>query len=77
MVFSLLFTPIGRYISYAVIILIVLMGIYEKIRVDAIAEVEAAATADALRRTQNAIRSGDAVDVSPDGLLKSDGYRRD
>ena len=76
MVFSLLFTPIGRYISYAVIILIVLMGIYEKIRVDAIAEVEAAATADALRRTQNAIRSGDAVDVSPDGLLKSDGHRR-
>lgn len=74
--FSLLFTPIGRYISYAVIILIVLMGIYEKIRVDAIAEVEAAATADALRRTQNAIRSGDAVDVSPDGLLKSDGHRR-
>ena len=76
MVFSLLFTPIGRYISYAVIILIVLMGIYEKIRVDAIAEVEAAATADALRRTQDAIRSGDAVDVSPDGLLKSDGHRR-
>ena len=48
-----------------------------KLRQDAIAKVEAAATADALRRTQNAINSGDSVDVSPDGLLKSDGHRRD
>jgi hypothetical protein len=76
-VFSLLFTPIGRYISYAIIILVVLMGIYEKIRIDAVAEIEAAAMADALRRTQDAIHASDSVDVSPDGLLKSDGYRRE
>jgi high-affinity K+ transport system ATPase subunit B len=76
-VFSLLFTPIGRYAIIAVIVVLTLSGVYFKIRADAIAEVEAMAVADALRRTQDAIRAGDAVDVSPDGLLKSDGHRRD
>ena len=77
MVFSLLFTPMGRYLGIAVAIVITLGGVYFKIRSDAIAEVEAAATADVLRRTQNAVRAGDAVDVTPDGLLKSDGHKRD
>lgn len=75
--FSLLFTPIGRYLAAAVLIVVTLGGVYFKIRADAIAEVEAAATADVLRRTQNAVRAGDAIDTSPDGLLKSDGHRRD
>ena len=75
--FSLLFTPMGRYLVIAVIAAIFLSGVYFKIRSDAIAEIEAAATADALRRTQNAISAGDSVDVTPDGLLKSDGHRRD
>mgnify|MGYP006268417255 CR=1 FL=1 len=75
--FSLLFTPLGRYLTIAVAAVIVLSGVYFKIRADAIAEVEAQATADALRRTQDAIRNGDAVDTSPDGVLKSDGHRRD
>jgi high-affinity K+ transport system ATPase subunit B len=76
MVFSLLFTPVGRYLVMAAAVVVVLGGIYFKIRADAIAEVEAAATADVLRRTQNAVTAGDAVDVTPDGLLKSDGHRR-
>jgi len=76
-VFSLLFTPIGRYLAIAAIVALALSGVYMKIRSDAIAEVEAAATADALRRTQDAIRAGDAIDVSPYGLLKSDGHKRD
>ena len=75
--FSLLFTPVGRYLAMAAAVVVVLGGIYFKIRADAIAEVEAAATADVLRRTQNAVTAGDAVDVTPDGLLKSDGHRRD
>ena len=74
--FSLLFTPVGRYLAMAAAVVVVLGGIYFKIRADAIAEVEAAATADVLRRTQNAVTAGDAVDVTPDGLLKSDGHRR-
>jgi high-affinity K+ transport system ATPase subunit B len=48
-----------------------------KIRADAIAEIEAKATADVLRRTQDAVRAGDAVDTSPDRLLQSDGHKRD
>ena len=76
-VFSLLFTPVGRYLAMAVIAVVVLSGVYFKIRSDAIAEIEAKATADALRRVENAVRAGDAVDVTPDGLLKSDGHKRD
>ena len=75
--FSLLFTPFGRYIGMAVAIVITLSAVYFKIRADAIAEVEAAATKDTLRRVENAVRAGDAVDVTPDGLLKSDGHKRD
>jgi len=76
-VFSLLFSPIGRYVAIGALVLMALGGIYAKIRADAVAEIEAAATADAIRRMGDAIRSGDAVDVSPDGLLKSDGHKRD
>jgi hypothetical protein len=67
----------GRYIILGVSIVMIALGIYGKIRADAIAQVQAQATSDALRRTQDAIRAGDAVDTSPGGLLKSDGHRRD
>lgn len=53
------------------------VGAYVKIRSDAVAEVEAKATADALGRVQDAVRAGDAIDVSSGGLLKDDGHRRD
>ena len=75
--FSLLFTPLGRYLAIAFAAVVILSGVYFKIRSDAIAEVEAKATADILRRTENAINAGDAVDVTPNGLLKSDGHKRD
>ena len=74
--FSLLFTPVGRYLAMAVAVVVVLGGVYFKIRADAIAEIEAKATADALKRVEHAITAGDAVDVTPDGLLKSDQYKR-
>jgi high-affinity K+ transport system ATPase subunit B len=76
-VFSLLFSPLGKYVAILMLVIGLTSCVYFKIRADAIAEVEAQATADALRRTQDAIRAGDAADVSPDGLLKSDGHRRD
>ena len=77
MVFSFFFTPIGRYaILIMVGISLCLYGIH-RIKEQAMAEIEAQATADALRRTQDAVRAGDAVDVTPDGLLKSDGHKRD
>ena len=75
--FSLLFTPLGRYLVMAFAAIVVLSGVYFKIRSDAIAEIEAKATADALKRVEHAITAGDAADVSPDGLFKSDGHKRD
>lgn len=74
---ALLFSPIGRYVAIAVVVFIAASGIYYKIRADAIAEIEAAAQADALRRTKNAVNAGDAVDTSPDKLRQSDGNARD
>lgn len=70
-------TPIGKYALILMLAIGLTSSVIYKIRADSIAKIEAQATADALRRTQNAINSGDAVDVSPDGLLKSDGHRRD
>lgn len=75
--FSLLLTPVGRYVVFALAAVVLVFSTYMKIRSDAVAGVEAAATADALRRTENAITAGDAVDTSPGGLLKSDGHKRD
>lgn len=75
--FSLLFTPLGRYAIIGGLVIMTAFSVYMKIRSDAVAEIEAKATSDALRRTQDAIRAGDAVDTSPGGLLKSDGHRRD
>ena len=75
--FSLLFTPLGRYAAIGVIILMTLTGVYYKIRRDAAAEIEAAATADVLRRTRNAVGASDAVNTSPDRVRDADQHRRD
>ena len=74
---GLLFTPLGRYLMIGGLIIVALGGVYVKIRADAIAELEAAATADALKRVQNAISAGDNAVISPDRLLENDGHRRD
>ena len=74
---AFLLTPIGRYIAAGAVIIAVLFGVYLKIKSDAVAEMEAAAKADILRRTQNAVRAGDSVDNSDSGLLKPDRNRRD
>ena len=73
----LLFSPLGRYILIGGAVLMLLGGVYLKIRADAVAEIQAAAQADALRRVQNAITSGDNAVVSPDRLFESDGHKRD
>jgi len=76
-VFSLLLTPFGRAAAVVVVLTLAFGGLYVKIRSDAIAEVQAKATADALGRVQDAVRAGDSVDTSSSGLLKNDGHRRD
>ena len=72
-----LFTPIGRYVAIIAITVMVLGGIYYKIRADAVAEMEAAAQADVLRRTQNAIHAGDSVADDPAKLRERDKHQRD
>ena len=72
-----LLTPIGRYVAIAAIIVVVLGGIYYKIRADAVAEIQAAAQADVLRRTQNAIHAGDSVADDPTKLRERDKHQRD
>ena len=74
---SLLFSPLGKYAAILMLVIGLTSCIIYKIRADAIAEIEAKATADVLRRTQDAVRAGDAVDTSPDRLLQSDGHKRD
>ena len=74
--FSLFFTPIGRYAIIAMLVLGLTGCVYFKIRADAVAEVEAAAVADALRRTQNAINAGSSVDVRPERLRDDDPNER-
>jgi hypothetical protein len=61
----------------AAVAIMVLSGVYFKIRADAVAEIEAAATADALRRMGRAVNAGDAVDTSPERVRDSDGHKRD
>ena len=74
---ALLLSPLGRYLLIGGILVLALGGWYLKVRSDAKAEVEAAAQADALRRTQDAIRAGDSIDVRPDRLRESDRNSRD
>jgi high-affinity K+ transport system ATPase subunit B len=74
---AFLLTPIGRYVAVAAIVVLALTGVYYKIRADAIAEVEAAAQADVLRRTQNAIHAGDSVADDPAKLRERDKHQRD
>lgn len=73
---AFLFTPIGRYVAIGIIVFMAASGAYWKIRADAVAEIEAAAQADVLRRTQNALTAGDAVNISPDKLREPDGNLR-
>jgi hypothetical protein len=74
---GLLFSPLGRYIAIGGIVILAIGAAYVKIRSDAIAEIQAKATQDALRRVQDAINAGDNAAVSPERLLENDGHRRD
>ena len=76
MILTFLFSPIGRWIAGVGAILLILGGLYVKIRLDAENQVEAKGNRESLTRTQDAVRAGDSVDTSPDGLRSDDKYRR-
>lgn len=72
-----LFSPIGRFLAAAGGVLLAIATVYGKGRRDARQKLEAEANADALHRTQSAIRAGDNAAVSPVSLRENDGHRRD
>lgn len=74
---AFLLTPIGKYIAIGAAILLLLSGVYMKIRSDATSDIQRRATADILERTKDAIRNGDSINLSPDRLRQPDGHNRD
>lgn len=73
---TFILSPIGRWLAGMLATLLILGGVYVKIRLDAERRIEARGTKESLTRTQDAVRAGDSVDVSPDGLRSDDGHRR-
>lgn len=75
--FSFLLSPIGRYAALAVLaIALTTYGIHS-IKQQAVAEIEAKANKDELKRIGNAVTAGDAVDINPDRVRDTDGHKRD
>lgn len=74
---AMLFSPLGRYLLIGGLVISMLFTGYFKIRADAQAEMEAAAQADVLRRTQDALNASDAIDLRPDRLREPDRNARD
>lgn len=72
-----LFTPFGRYITIGIAALVLLSSIYLKIRADAVADMEAEAQSEIIRRTHEAITAGDSVIVTPDRVRDHDKFQRD
>lgn len=77
MILTFLLSPIGRWVAGIGVTLLILGGIYAKITIDAKRRVEAQGTKESLTRTQDAVRAGDSIDITPDGLRANDSYRRD
>ena len=72
-----LLDPLKKWLAAAGAVLALVAVIYGRGRRDARQKIEGQANADALRRTQDAARAGDAVDRSPGRLRDNDGHRRD
>ena len=70
-------TPIGRSLIAAGAVVVALLSVYTKARRDGRNAERSEAQADALKRTQDAIRAGDRASVSSDRLRDDDGFRRD
>ena len=74
---SLLFSPLGRYITIGGGILVILVGIYLKIRADAVEGMKARAQSDIIERTKDALDAANTVNLNPERLRDNDGNRRD
>lgn len=76
----LLFSPIGRWITLAVCLMVLCVGAYLKIQSDAVAQHKARQQVLELKRLQNALDADERARrllADPDGLRANDGFRRD
>ncbi len=74
---SLFFSPLGRYVTMGGGILVILVGIYLKIRADAVEGMKARAQSDIIERTKDALDAANTVNLDPERLRDTDGHRRD
>lgn len=72
-----LFTPLGRYIALGAIVAALGIGLYWKIRSDAVEQERFRRQQIELERMRDAIRAGDAVNVDPGRLRDPDRFNRD
>ena len=78
--FTLLFSPIGRWIAIGVFLMALAVGMYLKVRKDAVAQYETRQQVQELKRLQNALDADERARrllADPDGLRANDGFRRD
>ena len=75
--FSFFLTPLGRYVALAMLAIALTSYGIHLIREQAVAEIEAKAHEDALKRIGNAVTAGDAVNINPDRVRDTDGHKRD
>jgi hypothetical protein len=74
---SLFFSPLGRYVTIGGSILVILFGVYFKIRAGAVDGMKARAQSDIIERTKDALDAANSVNLDPERLRDTDGHRRD
>ena len=78
--FPLLFSPIGRWLTIGVCLMMVCVGAYLKIQKDAADRVITRQQMQDMKRLQNALDADERTRrllADPDGLRANDGFRRD
>jgi len=60
--FAFFLTPIGRYVGTAIIVVLVLTGVYYKISTDAVNAYINKENTQSLEKVDEAIKAGDAID---------------
>jgi len=77
--FAFFLTPIGRYVGAAIIVVLVLTGVYYKISTDAVNAYINKENTQSLDKVDEAVKAGDAidsVDANPARLRDPDSFER-
>lgn len=76
----LILSPLGRWITAAIVLMAVCIGAYLKIQSDAVAKHTARQQVQEMKRLQNVLDADERARralSNPDGLRANDGFRRD